>query len=99
MTRGPLQREPCDHNWRKLYIAAIFETDKTKIASKITRAQIVIELHRRTVCRAANELKERRALDTALFSFQALATCMGNYTARDEQTPSSLGLLAGFASW
>jgi DNA-directed RNA polymerase len=71
----PLTDKPSDQNWKDLYIAALFETDKTKIAGRIARAQIAIETHRRKICWSTNHRQERQALDTAQFSLQALATC------------------------
>jgi hypothetical protein len=36
-------------NWKDLYTAALFETDKTKLAQKIAAAQIAIAARRREI--------------------------------------------------
>jgi hypothetical protein len=68
-------------NWKELYIAALFERDKSKFAAKLADAQKAISTERRKLLTSARDLsdvvaQERQALDNALFSLQALAGCM-----------------------
>ena len=62
--------------WKDLYIAALFETDKTMIPERISQAQLAIRRRRRHLLEAGSDLRERQALDNALFSLQALRSCL-----------------------
>jgi hypothetical protein len=77
-------------DWKDLYMVALFERDKTKLAGKIAAAQTEIKMLRRKLSRANNlgidqvdYRNERQALDNALFSLQALANCLLS-TPREE---------------
>ncbi len=61
--------------WKELYTAALFENDKSRIIRKIARAQAAIVAERQVLLMSGANIKERRALDTALLSLQALANC------------------------
>ena len=61
-------------NWKELYIAALFEDEKTRLAEKIATAQIAIAARRREVV-LGTDSEERRILDNAAFSLQALGEC------------------------
>jgi hypothetical protein len=66
-------------NWKELYIAALFEDDKTRLAEKITAAQIAIAARRRELLvlgsDSGTDSEDRRILDNAAFSLQALGEC------------------------
>jgi hypothetical protein len=62
-------------NWKNLYTAALFETDKAKLAQKIAAAQIAIAARRREILVLGTDSAERRILDNAAFSLQALGEC------------------------
>jgi hypothetical protein len=62
--------------WKALYVAALFEHDKPKIARRITEAQAAIQARRRVLTVTVNDVRERHALDNALFSLEALRTCL-----------------------
>jgi hypothetical protein len=62
-------------NWKDMYTAALFETDKTKLAQKIAAAQIAIAARRREILVLGTDSEERRILDNAAFSLQALGEC------------------------
>ena len=65
---------PRSADWKRLYTAALFETDKSKIAGKIAEVQAAIVTRRRlSMTTGTADLQERRVLDTALLSLQALA--------------------------
>ncbi len=74
MDKIPSPRELC--GWRALYVAALFENDKPKIAGRITEAHAAIQARRRELTLSANDVRERHALDNALFSLEALRTCL-----------------------
>jgi len=62
-------------SWKDLYTAALFESDKPKIAGKIADAQLAILARRRQLTLSGPDVRERHALDNALFSLEALRTC------------------------
>lgn len=62
--------------WKELYMAALFENDKSKIARKIAEAQLSIVAQRRKTLATGTSIRERQALDAALLSLQALANCL-----------------------
>jgi len=62
--------------WKDLYVAALFENDKPKIAERIAQAQTAILARRRELTITVNDVRERHALDNALFSLEALRTCL-----------------------
>jgi hypothetical protein len=53
----------------------LFESDKSKIAHRIAEAQLEIATQIRKLF-IAGDTEERQALDNALFSLQALRTCL-----------------------
>jgi hypothetical protein len=76
MKRSPSSITSGNKRWKDLYIAALFESDKSKLPRKIAEAQIAIVDRRRKVLSAGADTAERQALDTALLSLQALANCL-----------------------
>lgn len=65
-----------DTSWKELYIAALFENDKSKAAQKIVGAQMAIIARRQESFAAGMDTKERHVLDAALLCLQALANCV-----------------------
>ncbi len=63
-------------SWKDLYVAALFENDKPKIPEKIADAQVAILARRRELTLSVSDVRERHALDNALFSLEALRTCL-----------------------
>jgi hypothetical protein len=71
-------------SWKELYIAALYENDRSRLPHRIGEAQAAIEAERkklffpeRELCRDLCDVtQERQALDNALFSLHSLATCM-----------------------
>jgi hypothetical protein len=70
-------------DWKDLYMLALFERDKTKLAERIAAAQAEIKTRRRKLSKAngvgndhVTDRNERQTLDNALFSLQALASCL-----------------------
>ncbi len=74
--QSTMPEESTDVRWKELYIAALFENDKAKLAHKIAEAQMAIIERRRKSLMAHTDTKERQVLDTALLSLQALANCL-----------------------
>jgi hypothetical protein len=68
--------EPFPNSWKDLYVAALFENDKAKIGERISEAQVAIASRRSNLTVSADDVRERHALDNALFSLEALGTCL-----------------------
>jgi DNA-directed RNA polymerase len=75
MNHGPSSQKERSSNWKDLYIAALFERDKTRLTQRIATAQAAIADRRHEVFASGNDGDERRVLDNAAFSLQALARC------------------------
>jgi hypothetical protein len=71
-----------DTGWKELYMAAVFESDKSKLAERIIEAHAAIGTRKRKLLKTGDDAQERRLLDTALFSLQALWSCLRS-SARD----------------
>jgi hypothetical protein len=68
-------------NWRALYNAALFETDKRRIPARIADAEKAIVTRARELFSAgADTIEEDQALDDALYALRALQSCL-NYRA------------------
>ena len=75
MRQGTEQSHLLD--WKQLYLAAIFENNKSRIPDKIAEAQRVLAMTRfELLNRPAGDAKEIQALDNALFSLNALRSCL-----------------------
>ena len=65
------------HNWRDLYIAALFETDKNEIPARIVEAEKAIVARARELFNAGSDtVEEDQALDDALYALRALQSCL-----------------------
>ncbi len=67
---------PAENCWRELYVAALFENDKSKLAQRIREARMAIVARRQKSLTSATNTKERHALDSALFCLHALSGCL-----------------------
>ena len=66
-------------NWKDLYLAALFESNKASIPRKISEAQQAITTRRTELLNGPGcDIQERQALDTALFFLHALQACQSN---------------------
>jgi hypothetical protein len=64
-------------NWRDLYNAALFETDKLRIPARIADAEKAIVARARELFSAgADTIEEDQALDDALYALRALQSCL-----------------------
>jgi hypothetical protein len=72
-------------SWRELYKAALFETDRNKIPSRIGEAEkAIIERARELFGSATDTIEEDQALDDALYALRALQHCVAS-----EDTPAA----------
>lgn len=62
--------------WYDAYMAALFESDRPKIAERIKYAEQLILNRSRELRTGQPEITERRALDNALHALHALAKCL-----------------------
>jgi hypothetical protein len=68
---------PKAENWRELYTAALFETDKNRMAARIADAEQAIVARARELFSAGNDtIEEDQALDDALYALKALQNCL-----------------------
>ena len=71
-----LSTMPSHLAWKDLYVAALFESDRPKIASRIATAQAAITARKRELTISVRDVQERHTLDNALFSLEALKSCL-----------------------
>jgi len=63
--------------WRELYSAALFETDESRVPSRIVDAEKAIVARARELFSAgADTIEEDQALDDALYALRALQNCL-----------------------
>jgi hypothetical protein len=59
--------------WRKLYTAALFEVDKTKLPERIAQAEKAFALRARELFHIAGDnIEEEQALDDTMYALHAL---------------------------
>jgi DNA-directed RNA polymerase len=80
-------------HWRDLYLTALFETDKNKLAERIAVAQVAIAARKWEILHSEDCSQERKALETAAFALQALLSCYsaGSDTMSPPIVPASAG--------
>jgi hypothetical protein len=66
-------------NWRELYQAALFETDRRRLSRRIVAAEQALIARGRQLFVAAEDadLAEQRAIERALEALHALENCLG----------------------
>jgi len=63
-------------SWRALYTAALFETDRSRIPSRISDAkQAIVARSRELFSTGQDTIEEDQALDDALYALRALQSC------------------------
>jgi hypothetical protein len=63
--------------WRELYTAALFETDRNRIPTRIAAAERAIIARSRELFSASSDtIEEDQALDDALYALKALQNCL-----------------------
>ncbi len=64
-------------HWRDLYTAALFETERDRIPSRIADAEKAILARARELFSAGSDtIDEDQALDDALYALRALQSCL-----------------------
>ena len=75
-------------NWRALYKAALFETDTSKIPSRIEEARRALVFRSRELFAASpNYEGETEAIENALYALQALENCLRSNTKDRRHAP------------
>ena len=73
------------HNWRELYIAALFETDMLKLPSRVAEAErAAIVRARELFVISDNRSEEAKAVEKGLYGLRALRNCLKLRTAEPE---------------
>lgn len=68
--------------WRKLYIAALFETDREKIPARIVEAEKAIVARTQELFSSSSDtIEEDQALDDAMYALRALQSCLELHSA------------------
>lgn len=64
-------------NWRDLYTAALFETEKDRIPARIADAEkAIIARARELFALGSDTIEEDQSLDDALYALRALQNCL-----------------------
>ena len=64
-------------DWRDLYLAALFETDRQKLPSRIAAAERALRVRaRELLVTSEHRSEEGKALDKGLYALQALRDCL-----------------------
>jgi hypothetical protein len=64
-------------NWREVYKAALFETDRQKLPSRIAEAERALILRARELFTISGDtIEEGQAVDDALYALRALRNCL-----------------------
>jgi hypothetical protein len=63
--------------WRDLYMAAIFEADRTQLRARISQAEKALVLRERELFAIADPSSEKQAVNNALNALRALRYCHG----------------------
>jgi hypothetical protein len=68
---------PPSTTWRELYIAALFETDNSRLPARIADAEkATIARARELFFSGVDTIEEDQALDDALYALRALRNCL-----------------------
>jgi hypothetical protein len=74
--------------WHELYRAALFETDTSKIPSRIEEARRALVLRSRELFETSpNYDSETEDIETALYALQALENCLRSKTKDRRRAP------------
>ncbi len=69
------------NSWRALYMAALFETNRSLIPVRIAEAEEAIVTRARELFSAGDDtIEEDQALDDALYALRALQSCVESGT-------------------
>jgi hypothetical protein len=82
--------EPAEgpRNWRRLYKAALFETDPSKLPCHIEEARTALIFRSRELFKTSpNYDGETEAIEDALYALQALENCLRSNTKDRRHAP------------
>jgi hypothetical protein len=71
--------------WRDLYLAALFEINKSEITSRIEAAERAIIMRSRELFASNTDAGERNSLESALVGLHALRSCVGAGSIRSQK--------------
>ena len=75
-------------SWRELYKAALFETETSKLQSRIEEARRALALRSRELFAASSSSDgETEAIESALYALQALENCLKLKTQDRRRAP------------
>jgi hypothetical protein len=75
--RNPSSASIGVQNWREVYKAALFETDRQKLPSRIAEAEKALILRARELfAMSGDTIEEGQAVDDALYALRALGNCL-----------------------
>jgi len=78
-------------NWRRLYKAALFETDTSKLPGRIEEARKALVVRSRELFKSSPDYDgETEAIENALYALQALENCLRSNT-RDRRHAARAG--------
>lgn len=78
MSGATIASFPPSLKWHELYKAALFETDREKLPSRIAAAEkAIVARARELFATATDNIEEDQALDDALYALRALQSCLG----------------------
>jgi hypothetical protein len=67
-------------NWKDLYVRALLEGDKDRVASLIAEAEhAIVERARELFQASGDNIEEGEALDDALYALHALKSCLATH--------------------
>jgi hypothetical protein len=73
---------PCP-NWRDLYLAALYENNKSQLPARVAVAEQAIIRRTRELFTSPTALRERHSLESALVALHALRSCFENCGIRN----------------
>jgi hypothetical protein len=73
-------------SWRELYLAAVFEMNKSEVRSRIDTAQKAIVIRTRELFAFPANARERNALQSALVGLHALRSCIDSDAIRNRKS-------------
>jgi hypothetical protein len=67
-------------NWKDIYVRALLEGDKDRVASLIAEAErAIVERARELFQASGDNIEEEEALDDALYALHALKSCLATH--------------------
>lgn len=78
MSAIPIPLSGQNHSeWRSLYLAVLFETDRKRLPVRIHHAERALVLRERELFSLNTDAAEKTAINNALHALHALRSCLG----------------------